>query len=156
MPTELRPSAKAVVVRDARLLVTRNYSDLDPGGEWLLLPGGGQHPGEDLHDALIREVAEETGYEVRPGRLLWIREYISAHHEFAEFDAGSHQIDFMFEATLLAQFASTEPDDHQVGWDWVPLDELGVRRFYPRALLGPLAAWAQGGDPGPVYLGDVN
>ena len=156
MPANLRPSAKAVVLRDGRLLVTRNLSEQDPAGEWLLLPGGGQRAGEDLHRTLIREVGEETGFEVRPGRLLWIREYIGAHHEFADFDSGSHQIDFMFAAEPLAQFGASEPDDHQVGWEWVPLGELADRRFYPGALLGPLAAWERGEDPGPVYLGDVN
>ncbi len=151
-----RPSSKAVVLRGPSLLVTRNRSDQDPAGEWLLLPGGGARHGEDLRAALIREVGEETGYEVRPRRLLWVREYIGAHHEFAAFDRGEHQIEFMFEAEVIGRFAATEPDPAQVGWEWVPVDGLAARRFYPAALVERLQAVAAGQPPGPVYLGDVN
>ncbi|MBU1866627.1 MAG: NUDIX domain-containing protein, partial [Actinobacteria bacterium] len=96
MASFLRPSSKSVVVRRGLLLVTRNRSRRDSEGEWLLLPGGGQHPGEDLHATLRREVSEETGITVAPGRLLWIREYIPAHHEFAHFSEQDHAIEFMF------------------------------------------------------------
>ncbi|MCB2224544.1 MAG: NUDIX domain-containing protein [Actinobacteria bacterium] len=156
MPRILRPSAKAVVLRDACLLVTRNLSADDPDGEWLLLPGGGQRPGEDLGAALVREVAEETGHVVEPGRLLWVREYIPEHHEFAHFDEQEHAIEFMFEASVTGAAEASEADVHQVGWEWVPLEGLPGRRFYPQALVAPLVRHAGGGDPGPVYLGDVN
>jgi 8-oxo-dGTP diphosphatase len=152
----LRPSVKAVVVRDGRLLVTRNLAEQDAAGEWLLLPGGGQRPGETLPDALIREVAEETGHVVRPGRLLWVREYISAHHEFAHFSGQEHQIEFVFEAEAVGRGPETEPDLDQVGWDWVAVGDLAARRFYPKALIGPLEAFVESGPTGPVYLGDVN
>lgn len=156
MAKTLRPSAKAVVVRDGTLLVTRNLSERDGDGEWLLLPGGGQRPGETLPEALIREVAEETGCLVRPGRLLWIREYIGAHHDFAYFNDQEHVIDFMFESRVVGQSSATETDPHQVGWDWVPIGDLTARRFYPKALIGPLTALVEGKPTGPVYLGDVN
>ena len=157
MAIVIRPSAKAVVVRDGRLLVTRNLAEQDTDGEWLLLPGGGQRPGETLPDALIREVSEETGFVVRPGRLLWIREYITAHHEFAHFDDQQHHIEFMFEAAAVgrgpADRVRPRPGRMGLGCD---RGDLAARRFYPKALIGPLAALMDGGPTGPVYLGDVN
>jgi len=51
---------------DERILcVRRNYGDL----AWTL-PGGGVEPGESPFQALMREVREETGYEVRVGSLI--------------------------------------------------------------------------------------
>jgi ADP-ribose pyrophosphatase YjhB (NUDIX family) len=155
-PRRIRVSAKLVVVADHRLLVTCNRSEHDPDGEWLLLPGGGQRPGETLLEALRREVAEETGLAVEPGSLLWIREYRSDQHEFADIEPGKHHIEFMFSGRVAAGGPPHAADDHQVGWGWVDLDDLASRCFYPAALLGPLQRWAEGGDPGPVYLGDVN
>lgn len=53
---------------DGRLLLVQRAHD--PGrGRWSL-PGGRVEPGEDEHTALIREMREETGLQVRPGRLV--------------------------------------------------------------------------------------
>jgi ADP-ribose pyrophosphatase YjhB (NUDIX family) len=53
-----RNSAKAIIVREGRLLVTRNS---DPEGDWYILPGGGQNHSEPLHATLRRECLEEIG-----------------------------------------------------------------------------------------------
>ena len=54
----VRTSAKALVIRDGRMLAIR-IQDWD--GVFYILPGGGQRAGELLPDAAEREVAEETG-----------------------------------------------------------------------------------------------
>lgn len=51
-----------------RLLLIRRGQE--PGRGLWSLPGGRVEPGETDHEALIREVAEETGLRVRPGRLV--------------------------------------------------------------------------------------
>jgi len=95
--------------------------------------------------------------EVRPGRLLWVREYIWSHHEFADFGEEDHAIDFMFEVEAFGDASlPTEPDSHQIGWEWVMPADLRDRRFFPAALIVPIAAYADGATIGPVYLGDVN
>lgn len=42
------------------------FQDSDPatGGRWWILPGGGIDPGESELDAVVREIAEETGFAV--------------------------------------------------------------------------------------------
>ncbi|MGI8799897.1 MAG: NUDIX hydrolase, partial [Pseudonocardia sp.] len=57
------------IVRDAagRLLLVQRVNE--PGaGRWSL-PGGRVEPGETDQDAVVREVAEETGLQVRTTRL---------------------------------------------------------------------------------------
>jgi len=152
----IRNSAKAVVVRDGRLLVTINQ---DRDGTFYLLPGGGQERGETLAQALVRECLEETGIHVGVGDLLFAREYLSAHHEFAAYESDEHQIEFMF---ACRAGATEEPrserlaDSWQVGAAFVPLDQLTELRFYPAALKDPLVKWARGSGDLPCYLGDIN
>jgi 8-oxo-dGTP diphosphatase len=49
------------------LLIKRGHA---PGVGLWSLPGGRVEPGETDHEAVVREVAEETGLRVRPGRLV--------------------------------------------------------------------------------------
>ncbi len=149
----VRNSAKAIIIREGRLLLTVNA---DPEGSFYLLPGGGQHAGEPLREALMRECREEVGVEVIAGDLRYVREYIAAHHEFAATDGDAHQVEYMFLCRLPdgAEPANGhEVDVWQVGVEWVPLGRLGTCRFYP-ASMRPLLASACA--EGPVYLGDVN
>jgi 8-oxo-dGTP pyrophosphatase MutT (NUDIX family) len=154
VPSRLRPSAKAVIVKDGRVLVNHHRSD---GAEWFGFPGGGQRPGETLVDALRREVVEETGCLVEPIRLLWVRELIVALRPHLPFNPEDHAIEFMFESRLIDdQGVATAVDTDQVGTAWLSAEDVAGRVFYPRALAGAVAEFLRGGPPGPVYLGDVD
>jgi 8-oxo-dGTP diphosphatase len=64
----------AVVVReDCILLVRRGKAPL--AGEWSL-PGGAVELGETLEEAIVREVAEETGVQVTPIQVLQAFDHI--------------------------------------------------------------------------------
>lgn len=54
--------------RSGRLLLIRRGQP--PGQGLWSLPGGRVEPGESDHQAVVREIEEETGLRVRPGRLL--------------------------------------------------------------------------------------
>ena len=56
-----------VLVKDGKILVQR-----DKDGNEYALPGGHIKLGETTADGLVREYKEETGADIRPGRLLWI------------------------------------------------------------------------------------
>jgi 8-oxo-dGTP diphosphatase len=66
----LRLAAYAVCLEDGRVLLARYVSPA--GGSWWTLPGGGVEHGEDPFDAVIREVAEETGCAAVVTRLLGV------------------------------------------------------------------------------------
>lgn len=152
----LRPSAKAVVIVDGTVLVTRNRTPGENRPDWFILPGGGQHPGENLHEALVREVREETGIEVTPGRLLWVRELNVVPHVDWPFDPRDHCIEFMFDAEFVADHGDAhEADQYQVSVEWLTPADLFELRFYPTAILPSLAALVDGDPPELEYLGDV-
>ncbi len=153
----IRPSAKAVVVVDHRLLVTRNRTPGDAGSDWYIFPGGGQQPGETLHTTLVREVREETGIEVKPGRLLWVRELNVVPQPDWPFDPRDQPIEFMFEAEFVQDHGDAhEEDQHQIGVEWVEPGKLSQLRFYPAAAIPSLLAYLSGDGSGPVYLGEVH
>ena len=56
-----RVAIKGLVVREGKLLLLKESEEL--GGEWEL-PGGGLDFGENIHQALRREVQEETSLTV--------------------------------------------------------------------------------------------
>jgi 8-oxo-dGTP diphosphatase len=74
----------AVAVADDELLLVRRGRG--PGtGRWSV-PGGRVEAGETIRDAVVREVAEETGLEVRCGDLLGWAERIGPRHHFVILD----------------------------------------------------------------------
>jgi 8-oxo-dGTP pyrophosphatase MutT (NUDIX family) len=153
-----RPSAKAVVVVDGRLLVTRNRTPGDPGPDWHIFPGGGQQPGERLEAAVVREVREETGIEVRPRGLLWVREVIfELRARAVPQNPAEHSLEFMFAADFIADHGDpSEEDQFQVAVEWVRPQDLPTLRFYPQAVVPALVSYLNGGQSGEVYLGDVD
>lgn len=149
----IRNSAKAIIVADERLLTIKLQ---DEEGLFYILPGGGQYPGETLTDALRRECREELAVDIDIRDLVCMREYIGKNHEFTK-DTEVHQIEFMF-ACSLQDGASVEmggePDQQQVGFEWIPLDQLEAYRFYPKAIRRLLGENEERQHS--TYLGDLN
>lgn len=148
----LRYSVKAILIEDGRLLCIQKRDD---EGLYVLLPGGGQEPGETIHDTLRRECLEEIGAEIEINDLRFVRDYLGQNHEFADHDSDDHQVDLMFDCRLAEGAVVAPgpvPDDGQIDIVWIPLAELDAARIYPRIL----ARLLQDGSTAPVYLGDVN
>lgn len=154
-PPRKRNSVKGLIVENDRILLTRNRDHM---GDFHLLPGGGQRFGETLHQALVREVLEETGWVVRPGGLVLVRDYVGANHEFADEDGDVHQVELVFQADPIEELEDWDsaPDAWQVGTDWIDMAQLGSLRMYPSALTRLLPPLVRGDYDGPLYLGDVN
>ena len=129
-PHRQRVAAYAVLVRDRAVLLTRMSSRTRIEGRWTL-PGGGIDHGEDPRDALRREVYEETGLRVEPGRMLDVH---ATHFVGARADGvveDYHGIHLIFEASIEAESSDVEP--HVVEVDsttdraaWVPFEEVGA------------------------------
>lgn len=74
---------RVLVLCDRQLLLveheTRKY------GRFWILPGGGQEPGETLHQAARREVREETGLELVGLRRVALPREVRARSDYALF-----------------------------------------------------------------------
>ena len=107
----------AVVVVDDRLLLIRRGRG-PAAGEWSV-PGGRVERGETLAEAVVRELAEETGLEAVCGSLVGWVERITDEHHFVILD---------FWATLLDDRVPVAGDD-AVEVEWVPLADVAERRL---------------------------
>ena len=150
----IRNSAKAIIMNNGKLLAIKMQGG---GGVFYILPGGGQENGENLHQTLERECLEEIGAEVEVGPLIFIREYIGKNHEFAVRHAGVHAIDFMYLCKVDQEDFDNgkNPDQEQIGVEWLPINELLQYNLYPLALRTHLISYCKG-EKTTVYLGDIN
>ncbi|MCE5191458.1 MAG: NUDIX hydrolase [Actinomycetia bacterium] len=95
--------AAIIVIADALVLVRQRRSTVP----YFLLPGGGVEVGESLGNALVREVAEETGLACRPVRPLFINDTISP-------DGNRHLINITFLAEQTGGALLAEPVDGSI------------------------------------------
>lgn len=149
----IRNSAKAIIIQQGKMLLTKNK---DNDGFFYLFPGGGQEHGEVLKETLKRECIEELGVQVEVQDLVYVREYIGKNHEFVAWDHDVHQVEFYFVCSLAqeapAQMDGTQPDQDQIGVEWVDIRQLDHIRLYPKALGHHLV----NSEMNVRYLGDVN
>ncbi len=158
----VRTSARGLIWRAGKVLVTRNRDEI---GDWFVLPGGGQHCGEDLTATCQRECLEEVGLVVEVGRLVFVREIIADNHQNTTMlPDGFHQLECVFLCRMVDENAEpclgVEPDTPQTGTAWLSPAELGTERFFPQAMVPQLAHGATAFDfecqaGSAVYLGEV-
>ena len=68
-------AVSAAIIRDGRVLIARRAKGASAGA--FTLPGGVVEAGETLHQAIIREISEETGIAIEPVALAGHREFIT-------------------------------------------------------------------------------
>lgn len=146
MSRPIRTSAKALIIRDGKMLAIR----LQDGAETFhIMPGGGQEAGEALPDAVAREVAEELGVRVRVGELAFVIEGTQGE--------AFHRVDLVFLCEYLGviEHADLHGDTNQVGFDWLDIATLNRSTLFPSKLRRPIMNLCAG-RPYPVYLGVEN
>ena len=154
MERVLRYSIKAIIIKDNKLLV----ESVDYGrGRFCKLPGGGQVWGETIEGALVRECKEELNIDVKPLRLVLIRDYIAKNHVQTSDEDYFHQVELMFECAV-DDFSSLgngcNPDGNGQKIMWIELDKLSDSDFYPKAIAPYLLNLKDIKET--IVLGDVN
>ncbi|WP_158867339.1 NUDIX hydrolase [Leifsonia sp. AG29] len=123
---DIRVAAYGVIVDDDRILLA-HWNESGRSG-WTL-PGGGIDPGEDPVDAVVREIAEETGYRAVADELLGIdSKIVPAEHRFVA-DAGPlHALRIVYRARVIDGTLTNELDGTTDEAAWFALDRIPNRR----------------------------
>lgn len=113
MSTAVQPSrpqlaVSASIFRDGKILLVRRAHA--PGQGNYSLPGGRVEFGESLHDALHREIDEETGLRVEIIGLAGWREVLPAT------DHGGHYVVMSFAARWIAGEPHLNPEHDDFQW----------------------------------------
>lgn len=116
------PSVVAIVTddQDRVLLIHKTDNNL-----WAL-PGGGHEIGEAIADTAVREVKEETGYDIEVERVTGL--YTNPGHVMA-YDDGEvrQQFSIGFRAHLVGGTPQTSSESRAVEWvDPDKIDELDI------------------------------
>lgn len=128
---KIRQRACALIFREKKLLLVRQKAPTRKEPIWLP-PGGGVEFGETAIETVIREVSEETGFEVNPVRL-------AAVHEFVELPYHAVELYFLAEITGGKLKTGTDPelggDEQQIlGCEFVEIEMFSDIALYPAFL----------------------
>ena len=115
-PTHPQLAVSAAIFRDDKVLLVRRARS--PGKGFYSLPGGRVEFGESLHDALRREVDEETGLRIEIVGLAGWREVLPGA------TGGGHYLIMSFAARWMANepVLNEELDDFK----WLAPDDVGL------------------------------
>ena len=133
----IRNSAKALVLRDGKILLNRCISRM---GVYYALPGGGQHDGELLTEAVKREVLEETGLSVEPTKMSAVFERVT---EGRDGQNCTHKMYFVFMCKYLEKVPIKEPierDAYQTGTEWIKISDVQNIGLFPKVIRDNLTA----------------
>ena len=125
-PTHPVPAVGAVVFRDGAVLLVKRGADPNRG-LWSF-PGGALEIGETVEAAAARETLEETRVDVRPVRVLDVRDFLQLEGRQVRWHYVL--IDVLCEYVRGEPFPATDAANAR----FIPLRELGEYKVAPTAL----------------------
>jgi len=123
----LRLAAYAVCVDDGRVLLALHVAA--NGDKTWTLPGGRVEQGEDPFDAVIREVAEETGYDAVVERLLGVdSRIVPAAERRLPGQPDLHSVGVFYAVRITGGELRPEPNGETAESVWTPFDDVARLR----------------------------
>lgn len=108
--------AAGIIMRNERVFIALRSQDKHQGGCWEF-PGGKVESGEEPGSALVRELAEECGIDVKQSSLFQV-----IRHDYADKSVELHFF-------TVTDFAGEPHGKEGQEVSWVPLHELGQYTF---------------------------
>ena len=144
MERKIRNSAKALIIKDGKMLASKIN---DKGDVFYIMPGGGQDIEELLPETVKRECAEEMGIIVEPQSLVFVVEGL--HGE------SFHRVDLVFLCDYIGEIknAKIQGDRNQIGFEWLSIENLINEPLYPSKLRSQIINLFNGKKTN-VYLGN--
>lgn len=124
MSRNIHVTVAAIIERQGRFLLVEEE---DHGRRVFNQPAGHLEEGESLVQAVVREVAEETGHEFRPQGLVGVYRLVS--------DKGLTFMRFCFHGQVEPGRPSQPQDADILACHWLTLDEIGSCRQSHRSAL---------------------
>ena len=120
-----RPSVYGVIVKEGKVLLVPQWDGYD-------FPGGGIDQGERIHEALIREIKEETGMDAISGGLLLVTDDFFLHPKSGK---AFHSILLYYTATTIGGELSTDGfSDFEKTMaqkaEWIDVEKAVTLKFY--------------------------
>jgi 8-oxo-dGTP diphosphatase len=122
--TRFKIAAYGMCQREGHLLLAR-YVDPRSGEKWWTLPGGKLEHGEDPVEAVVREVHEETGYEVAVSHLLGVGSRTNDVAWGIPGGAELHSVGVYYAVQVTGGELTNEDEGSTDEARWFPLGEVG-------------------------------
>ena len=116
-------AVSAAIIREGRVLLAQRAKAGSASVGLFTLPGGVVEAGETLHEAVVREIAEETEMAIEPVALAGHREFITRD---AQGRVQRHFVILCFAARWLA--GEGRPNDELAELRWVEPHEIAALR----------------------------
>jgi 8-oxo-dGTP diphosphatase len=129
-----RPAVYAIIIQDWKILMSPQW------GDGYDLPGGGVDIEELTTDALLREVKEETGLDVK------IDEFVTARESFFTFrrkGKHTHTIALYYTASVVGGELSTDgfvggEKEYMQLAEWIPIEKFPELKIYSSIDIKPI------------------
>lgn len=129
----MMPAVAAVIHDDeGQVLLLRHHSD----GKWSL-PAGAIEPGEMPEDALVREVVEETGLDVRPTQILDVLGGERFRTTYPNGDEVEYTVTVYAANIHGGELRAVDGEALEFGW-FDPFDPPDMGLFYPYDILNQM------------------
>jgi ADP-ribose pyrophosphatase YjhB (NUDIX family) len=121
-----RPSVYGVIIENEKVLLSKQWDGYD-------FPGGGMDLGETIEESLKREIKEETGLEVKVGKVVACENsFFKLPHREDKF-VHSILIYYLCERTG-GELSTANFDEHEKEYadmpEWIDINDVKKIKFY--------------------------